>query len=314
MVLPSEDALASQLPAPADVVALPLVTSDRFVGAIVALCERPGERVASDVFLDSLALQLHVALERVSLWQETRVLGEMRRKLLKATISAQEDERARVARELHDATGQELTSMLLALRSLELSVAGSDARALVSEMRELATAVLTTVRSLCTELMPRGLDELGLGEALGLYVREFEQRHPITVDFEVAGDCRQLPSHEVQLALYRIVQEALTNVARHAQATHASVTLACRGGDVVAIVEDNGVGFDDGRIGTQSASRRHLGLFGMKERAGLLGGKVTVEATPGGGTTVYAAVPLNPPGICRDDSGQGGTEMGRAEP
>lgn len=272
-------------------VALPLVSQHGALGVMALLCPAPAPGPAPMVFLNSLSLQLHVGLERTSLWRETRELLEMRRELLDAIITAQEDERKRVARELHDATGQVLTSLLLGLSSLERAGVPPEAGPLLADLQNLARGLLDTVRSLCYELMPRALEEFGLAEALKSQARDFSRRHGIPVEVEVAGDCPASESWEVQLALYRIVQEALANVVRHARASRVSVTLTCGPGEETVVVEDDGVGFEVGEGMAVAGERPSLGLFGMRERAALLGGRVAIESAPGAGTTVYARLP-----------------------
>ena len=213
-----------------------------------------------------------------------------RRDLLGAVIAAQEEERARVARDLHDDIGQALTSVMLGLRLIESPAsAGADDNDSVrfEELRELIADALRRTRRLAFELRPSILDDIGLAAALQRLVGDVAERSGLTVDAIVDG----LPEHEVPsgvaTAVYRVVQEALTNVVRHAGASTASVAVAVASGRLRAVVEDDGTGFDPDR-----PADLHLGLQGMKERAELVGGTVRVLSEPGSRTTVVLDVPL----------------------
>ena len=208
------------------------------------------------------------------------------RDALRRVVDAQEIERRRLARELHDETGQALTSILLGLKSLEEQVEGDDARAAIGELRELVVATLQDVRQLAVELRPKALDDFGLVPALERLTAAFAEQSGIKVDFESALPETRLPP-DVETALYRIVQESLTNVVKHAQAGRVSVLLAPRGGNVSAVIEDDGRGFD-----ADSRADGGFGLVGMRERLALLGGRVTIESSADSGTTVAVEVPI----------------------
>lgn len=208
-----------------------------------------------------------------------------RSRVLAATIAAQEAERARVARDLHDDIGQALTSVLLWLRLVE-----ADDRAAVpaGELRELVADALKRTRRLAFDLRPTVLDDVGLAPALSRLADDLAQRVTgLVIDTVVDDDAEQLTfTTEVATVVYRVVQEALTNVVRHADATWASVTVTVRGGVLRAVVEDDGRGFDPG------APTDSLGLRGMLERAQLVGGTLEVVSTPESGATVVLEVPL----------------------
>jgi two-component system, NarL family, sensor histidine kinase DevS len=205
---------------------------------------------------------------------------------LERVVAAQELERRRLARELHDETGQALTSILLGLRGIEDAPNEESVRTAVGEVRERVRATLQDVRRLAVELRPSALDDFGLVPALERLLDGFAERTGIAVEFEPALPEGRLPP-EVETALYRIVQESLTNVVKHAQAGRVSVVLTRRADSVSVVVEDDGVGFEPGR-----AREGGLGLLGMQERVALLGGRVTIESRPGAGTTFVAEVPL----------------------
>jgi signal transduction histidine kinase len=206
-----------------------------------------------------------------------------RRETLRRVVDAQEHERRRIARELHDETGQALTSVLLGLRLIE--EVSPDVRAAVSELRETITAAIQELRALAVDLRPKALDDFGLGAAIERLADTYSRRTGIAVDVHVAGLSDRLPE-DIETALYRIVQESLTNVAKHAGAATASVTVHRRPRVVSIVVEDDGAGFDPTRV------TDGLGLTSMRERAELVSGTVRVESRPGGGTTIAVEVPL----------------------
>ncbi len=202
--------------------------------------------------------------------------------LLDQLIVAQEEERKRIARELHDGVGQALSSLKLGITLLASQPDGDTA----AELAALADETLTAVRQLGRELRPSALDDLGLAAALERHVETFRTMHPgITVDLHCEPVGRLDP--HVETSLYRMVQEAMTNAARHGHPRNISVVLARRDGLVRAIVEDDGHGFDVDRALRAGSS---VGLHGMTERADLVGGSVEFESGPGG-TTVYIEVP-----------------------
>jgi two-component system, NarL family, sensor histidine kinase DevS len=208
------------------------------------------------------------------------------REALHRVVGAQELERRRLARELHDETGQALTSILLALRSIEEAPTNEAMRSAVSEVRDLVRSTLQDVRQLAVELRPKALDDFGLVAALERLTETFAEQTGISVEFEPALPEGRLPA-EAETALYRIVQESLTNVVKHARASKVSVVLTRKDDFVSVIVEDDGVGFEPGR-----ARDGGLGLVGIRERVGLLGGRLRVESRPGAGTTFVAEVPV----------------------
>ncbi|GAB4546266.1 MAG: HAMP domain-containing protein [Anaerolineales bacterium] len=211
----------------------------------------------------------------------------LRRQLLEKVITTQEDERRRIARELHDSTSQNLTSLIVGLRMMEAQCAHCASPTKAADLRKVASHTLEEVHDLSIRLRPRALDDLGLAAALERLVHEWQARYKIPVDIVIQLKER-LPS-EVETALYRIVQETLTNIARHAQATSVSITIEKRGDMVRAIVEDDGIGFDI----NANYGGRHLGLLGMRERAELLNGTLSVESSPQNGVSVFIEIPIS---------------------
>jgi signal transduction histidine kinase len=206
-------------------------------------------------------------------------------------VQAEEQERTRLARELHDEVGQYLTALALGLQSLsDVAQPGSEVDRRTEQLRQLVGSLSQEMHALAIRLRPKALDDFGLQAALAAYVDAWSLRSGITVDLHAPADMKRL-SPEVESVVYRVVQEALTNVAKHSRATRASVVVERRGAEVVTIIEDNGRGFDARAVAEQRA-RRGLGLLGIEERATLLGGTAQVESTVGSGTTVFVRVPI----------------------
>jgi len=227
--------------------------------------------------------------------ESTRLLEEARgyqsrlRQLSTQVLTAQEEERKRIARDLHDDTAQALTSLLVRLRLLERSTEERGMQEALQELRQLTSSTLEGVRRLALALRPSALDDLGLAAAVQAYIKDLCQRWPLSVHFVVSGRQRRLPA-AIELALYRVVQEALTNVAKHSAAAEAKVALNWQRMAVTVTVEDQGRGFDSEEI--MNSRDRGLGLFGMQERLALVGGTLTIDSSPGQGTRVMARIPL----------------------
>lgn len=220
--------------------------------------------------------------------RERKRTEELRSRLAEARLRAQEEERRRVARELHDEAGQSLTALVAGLSSMEGAV-DPELGGRVLQLRDLARSTLADLRRLAHGLHPATLDRLGLRTALERHVQEFGEAHGARVDMHVEESqaAEPLPA-EAQIALYRIVQEALTNCGRHAQAKSISVVLHRKPESARIVVEDDGRGFEVG------ATRESigLGLVSMHERVAALGGRVEIESAPGEGTTVMAEIPV----------------------
>jgi signal transduction histidine kinase len=219
---------------------------------------------------------------------------QLRARYVSGVIAAQEDERKRIARELHDGTSQSLTSLMIGLRALGDSCAQPEVHQRAEELRAVAADTLDEVHGLALQLRPSVLDDLGLPAALERYLTDCRIHYHLHIDLALQSlDDERLPV-AVETALYRIVQEALTNVARHARAQTASVLLERRDRSVRAIIEDDGRGFDPATAGK---TEQRLGLYGIRERAELLGGKLTIESAPGRGTSLFVEIPLPQNGV-----------------
>jgi signal transduction histidine kinase len=243
---------------------------------------------------DELRMSIEAMLVEV---KERRAAEEHARNLVGQLVSAQEDERRRISRDLHDQLGQQLTALRLKLSALRDDCGHDEAgRSRIEEVQALAESIDSEVDFLAWELRPTALDDLGLTAALTNFVKEWSSHYHIPAEAHVTGfgtgGLRLSPQTET--CLYRIMQEALNNVYKHAQASRVSVILERRGGDAVLVVEDDGVGFDfDASEAARVAGGRGLGLVGMRERAALLGGEVEFESEPGKGTTIFARIPAD---------------------
>jgi two-component system, NarL family, sensor histidine kinase DevS len=259
---------------------VPMIVADRAIGVLAAHNKLGPDPRFTDEDLrlaETFAARAAVAVD---------LADRVARDALRRVVEGQELERRRLARELHDETGQALTSILLGLKNVEEAKSKEDARTAATGLREQIVETLQNVRRLAVELRPSALDDFGLVPALERLAEAFGEQSGIKVDIQANLDSARLPE-EIETALYRIVQEALTNVAKHAAAKRVSVVVTRRENAVMAVIEDDGQGF-----GAGGGSGGGLGLVGMKERVGLLGGRLAIESTEGAGTTVVAEVPM----------------------
>jgi signal transduction histidine kinase len=260
---------------------VPLIARDQAIGVLeIHDKEGPDARFDHDDFrlAETFAARAAVAVE---------LSQRVARDAMRRVVAAQELERRRLARELHDETGQALTSILLGLKPLEEALADHPAgAAALAGLREQVVTALQDVRRLAVELRPAVLDDYGLVPALERLTDSFAEQSDVRVDFHSAlGEARLPP--EVETALYRVVQESLTNIVKHAKAQNVSVSLARRKSGVAAVIEDDGIGFDQRTI-----SKEGIGLLGMRERLALIDGRLEIESRPGAGTTLVAEVPV----------------------
>jgi signal transduction histidine kinase len=257
----------------------PLVVQGRAIGVVVA-----HDKIGADPrFGDEDVRLAELLASRAAMAVD--LAERVSRDVVRRVVAAQEQERALLARELHDETGQALTSILLGLKALEEDVTTEHGRASAAALRELVVTTLQDVRRLAVELRPAALDDFGLGPALERLVDTFAEKTGVAVELDIRlGDGRL--DADLETTLYRIVQEALTNVLKHADARRVRIALVHEGGTITAVVADDGRGFDAGET-----RRDALGLIGMRERAVLVGGRLAIASAPGGGTTLTVEVP-----------------------
>jgi signal transduction histidine kinase len=214
-----------------------------------------------------------------------------RKELLNRIISAQEHERQRIARELHDQLGQYCAALLIGLDAIDKTFScRSRGRHRLADLKSMASAMSREVHRLSWELRPTELDELGLEAAVANYLEIWGRRFTLNVDF--AGNLwgRRFSS-PIEITLYRVLQEAVTNIAKHAQAQKISVVLAAEAGEIRLIIEDDGIGFSGTNIAPPVVRTSGLGILGIHERLAIVGGSLTIEQTPGHGTVLFCRIP-----------------------
>lgn len=286
---------------------VPLQTAGK-VSGVMNLVLPPGRHFTArelDV-LSSVGHLVGLALERGRLFDEVQQKEQARRALLERLITAEEDERRRIARELHDQAGQGLTAMILNLELARALASDGDGRldATLGQLKGIAESTLEDIRRVIYDLRPSILDDLGLVAAMDWFVTTLVKPAGIRTRLEVEGVPNRLPP-VVETTLFRLAQEALTNVLRHARATEVTVRLRGEGESVVLVVKDNGQGFLPEAVRGPTL-RGGLGVHGMRERAALLGGGLHIRSSPGEGTEVEARIPLEGAGRDGEDEDPGG--------
>ncbi len=264
-----------------------LYVTDKLAGPFTEVDERLAE---------ILATQAAVAIDNARSYEEERRRADETERALadavadgfRRAIQAQEAERTRIARELHDEAGQVVSGLALHLRAIEDQVDDPAVRAQLSELRGAVASASRALRELIVDLRPRDLREQGLRSAIAAQAERV--RAAIGTDVEIAVTPLPALSDEVEVAIFRVVQEALTNTARHSEASRVSVFVGGGPKRLRVVVEDDGVGFDP------NAPTRRLGLVGMKERIELLGGTVAIDSSPGSGTAITVELAVTEPG------------------
>ena len=282
-------------PSPTVSIALPLLSRGSQLGAI-ALARSPKNverlELADLRLLGAVAQQMALSIENGRLYQEAQARERMLADLHYQVVRAQEAERQRIARDLHDATGQSLTAIALAVRGYESTLAdhGLPKQKDLATIRTFVNDALTELRRIISDLRPPQLDDFGLAPALKWYVGTFQDRHPeLTVQLKLPDAMpRLLP--EVETLLFRIVQEGLTNVAKHAVALSVVIDVENCGDALCIEIEDDGCGFEVDAVWADAQTG--WGLLGIRERTQLLGGTASIESEPGQGTRVTVRVPV----------------------
>ncbi|OGO37709.1 MAG: hypothetical protein A2147_00695 [Chloroflexi bacterium RBG_16_57_8] len=276
---------------------IPLKSKDRALGVMNIAC-LDGEYFTENDFrlFDSIGYHVGMAVENSILYGEAREKEELRGQLLNNVISAQEEERKRISRELHDEAGQTLTAAIMNIESVENLVPPRETELTerVRYVKSLVAQTLEDIRRLTHDLRPSALDDLGLVSAIRAYVKNHLETHGIHVEFEskgLIGGRRLAPP--IETALFRIVQEATNNILRHAEAHNVRIGLIADEGTITAAVEDDGAGFDVDAVFNNPAGRgQSLGLLGIQERAKLLGGTFEIQSRRRGGTRLIVMIPL----------------------
>jgi signal transduction histidine kinase len=271
--------------------ALPLVFGGTLIGLLKVLSKNKlfftKDRLP---LVQSYANLAAVAIQNTWLIGEVQTSNKQLHALSQRLMKAQEEERLHLSREIHDESGQLLSALMVQLGLLERDAGHLgivDQR--IVELKRTADEIQNNLHQLAVNLRPASLDHLGLVTALQQYLQEFGRQYDIVVDLEAIGMEDKRLREEVETALFRVVQESLTNVALHAQATRVDVLINFRSNHVIAMIEDDGVGFTPASPTVAS----HLGLFGMRERVEMLGGKLAIESSIGRGTAVNVEVPYD---------------------
>jgi len=290
-------------------VAVPLLVKARAVGLLNVAChEESGFELANLDLLSAVGQQLGVAIENTRLWEELEQREALRGQLLEQVIATQEEERRRIARELHDETSQSLASLVVGLKAAQAALSIDPARSeeILLGLRASVSQTVKELHNIIYDLRPTLLDDLGLIPALRWYAGSRLEACGIEVELEVEGSARRLPP-EVETVLFRIAQEAVTNVVRHAGASRVRLGLRFGAEEVAIHVRDNGRGFEARETMDAKVERQGFGLLGIQERATLLGGRFEVQSQPGKGTDLRVWVPLS---SLRGDDGQDTNSVG----
>ncbi len=281
---------------------VPLVSKNKVLGVMNIASHTLRRFEPEDVqLLSSISNQIAVAIENVRLYDELREREGRRGDLLRLVISTQEEERRRIARELHDETSQALTSLSLELGAVagSLPPGADEAEAKLKGIQSIVTRTLDEIHKVIFELRPTLLDDLGLIPAIKWHAENYLEKAGVKVHLESAGQERRLPI-EIETAVFRIIQEATTNIIRHAHAHSASISLEFAASSVAAHIEDDGRGFDLNNVVSAAGGKRGLGLLSMKERIEHLGGILRIQSWPDKGTQIDIEVPIIYEDVCEE--------------
>ncbi len=275
-------------------VSVPLKSKERTLGIMNVVCSSERCFTENDFrLLDSIGYHVGLAIENAVLYEEAKQKEKLRGQLLSSVINAQEEERKRIARELHDEYGQTLTGLIMNIESLESMTSPKRAQLKEKLGNAKATVIhaLEELRRLTLDLRPSALDDLGLVAASRAYAQTYLEAVGVQVEFENKGLSKRL-APVVETALFRIIQEAINNIAKHAEAHNVRIQLEAKGGKITAIVEDDGRGFDVDKVFSSGGRAQSLGLLGIRERAALLGGTFNINSQVGQGTRLTVEIPM----------------------
>jgi signal transduction histidine kinase len=271
--------------------AFPLIFGGKLIGLLKTLSNNKlfftEDRLP---LIQSYANLAAVAIQNTWLFGEVQTSNRQLHALSQRLMKAQEEERLHLSREIHDESGQLLSALTVQLGLLERDAGHLEiVDQKIDELKHTTNEIQNNLHQLAVNLRPASLDHLGLVTALQQYIEEFNRQYDINVEFEAVGMQDKRLRQDVETALFRVVQESLTNVALHAQATRVDVLINIRNDHIITIIEDDGIGFTP----ISPTIESHLGLFGMRERVEMLGGKFTIESSPGKGTAVNVEVPYD---------------------
>lgn len=272
-------------------ISLPIEAQDKCFGVINLVCERGAAPTDAEMeLLTSFSQQLSEIVANAWLRMKLEEKEAARQLLLQSLVTAQEEERSRLARELHDHAGQSMTGLLIQLKVLQRMCHNEQTETQFETAQTMIETIIDELSELSYRLHPPALEELGLETALRALSNEMSAEEDFSIHVETA-DSPEILSREEQLVLYRIAQEALTNVVRHAQARTVHVKLSRQTHAYIMLIEDDGVGFAPAQISLQDKVH-HLGLVNMTERAELVGGSLEVRSSPGQGTRLRTILPI----------------------
>lgn len=275
-------------------VTVPLVARSEVLGLLNIASDDPQDFGEEELqLLGAIGRQLGMAIDNARLLEELRCREEMRGRLLNRVIAAQEEERRRIARELHDETSQSLASLIVGLKAAEraLTIDPAQSQQIMSGLRSSVSLTVKEIQNIIYDLRPTLLDDLGLIPALHWYTESRLQEQGVAVNLNINGQPQRLPP-ELETTLYRVTQEAVTNVIRHARASQVWVDLHFADNAAAVSVRDNGQGFPVEKFTGNTNGRKGFGLLGIQERATLLGGKMTAQSSTGEGTIIQVSIPL----------------------
>jgi two-component system NarL family sensor kinase len=280
-------------------ISVPLKAKDKVVGVMNIASHQAGRFGADDVsLLNSIGDYIGTAIEQAKLYQRLEMGKKRYQALLQHTLTAQENERKRIARELHDETSQALTSVTLSLQAVillseKLGIKDDNLTKMLKNTHSYAVHTQNEIVKLMKALRPTLLDELGLPAAIHRYAKDALQRNDINVEVEFTGTDKRLPP-AIEVTLFRIAQGAIGNILEHSEANNTLVKLECNDSECLLNIEDDGKGFDVRKLTRVDPSGRGAGVFTMKERAKLIYGACRIESQPGHGTKVMVKIPMTP--------------------
>jgi len=274
-------------------ITIPIEIQEQKFGVINLLCQEIHDLSDEDVeLLSAIGVQISEIVANAWLRLKLAEKEMARQMLLESLVEAQEEERARLARELHDGAGQMLTSMLVRIKTLERKNDSPELQDGLDSMLEVVSETIEQIRELSYRLRPAALEEFGLPVALETLAKDIAREAGLILYCQLEPVGRQLAGG-VDVTLYRIAQEALTNVVRHAQATSVTITLRQQAGQLWLRIIDDGQGFLPQTVSI-GPDKNHLGLISMQERAAIIGATLNIQSAPGQGTTIQVSVPFEP--------------------
>lgn len=270
---------------------VPIMFDDTCVGLIGVT----GEQTTAEPYARLAARFVEANLQSNA--RQEKLVGALKEKeelqsvFLNKIITIQEEERKNLSRELHDETSQSLTSIIVGLRILAEQLQSSEEQEKILQIRDLAVTTLEAVHHMAVELRPVLLDDLGLVAAAKKYIENYSKQYKISMNIDFNNVSRERFSPEVEITLYRILQEALTNIVKHGQATQIWVSLYKRQDKLIMVINDDGIGFDI-EVFKNTHSRTCLGIYGMRERVALVEGTFEIQSSVGQGTKIFVEIPL----------------------